>query len=76
MTLDHLSSTDRETLTAVLNTWRAEGVESPTLPIFDDVDGDDIPDFYGLGDDCELVIVSGATLAGSVYEATGEDSAA
>lgn len=73
MALDHLTDTDQATLTAVLTTWRAEGVENPTLPIFDDIDGDGIPDFYGLDNNGELVIVSGATIDGSVYEATGED---
>lgn len=52
--------------------WRKAGVERPLMPVYRDVDGDGVPDFCGLDEHGAVVIVSGATLADSVAESTGE----
>lgn len=52
--------------------WRKVGVERPLMPVYRDVDGDGVPDFCGLDEHDAVVIVSGATLADSVAESTGE----
>ena len=45
-------------------------MENPTIPVYVDVDGDGVPDFYGLDGDA-LVVVSGVTVADTVAESTG-----
>lgn len=38
----------REAIRQALLTWKAEGHQDPTIPVYADVDGDGIPDVYGL----------------------------
>lgn len=54
----------REAIRSSLQVWQAEGVERPVVPLYSDVDGDGVPDFYGLDDDGALVLVSGDDLEG------------
>lgn len=70
--LEKLSDDEREALTQVLVTWRENGVESPTLPLYEDVDGDGTPDLVSLDENGTLVFVPGGTLEGSVSVSEGE----
>ena len=69
--LDNLGAADRAALTQVLVDWRAQGVENPTIPLYNDVDGDGIPDLVGLDESGGLVLVPGATVESSVAVSTG-----
>ncbi|MDF2915892.1 MAG: hypothetical protein K0S70_109 [Microbacterium sp.] len=68
-----LSAEDRNTIRSILLAHVANGVESPLLPTDVDLDGDGIVDAFGLGDEGEIVFVSGVTLATTVYRADEED---
>lgn len=70
--LDTLSADERETLTQVLAAWRDAGTADPTIPLYEDVDGDGIPDLVGLDAGGELVLVPGATVEDSVAVSEGE----
>lgn len=63
----------REAIRTVLLAWRAGGVDNPIIPVYADEDGDGVADFYGLDDDGDLVLVSGATVEDTVSVSTGED---
>jgi len=76
MALDHLSTDERESLTQVLTAWRDAGKSNSVIPLYEDVDGDGIPDLVGLDEAGELVLVPGATVDQSVSVSTGEDGAA
>lgn len=54
----------RDAIKAALKDWVDRGVERPVIAIYEDVTGDDIPDFYGLSAFGEVVVVSGADLEG------------
>ncbi|MDN3309548.1 hypothetical protein QWJ90_01250 [Microbacterium oryzae] len=69
-----LTPEEEEQIVQALLAWREAGEENPTIPLFDDVDGDGVPDFYGLDGDGKLTVVSGATLESSVYVSEGEDA--
>lgn len=70
--LDSLSADERDTLKAALAAWREAGTPDPTIPLYEDVDGDGIPDLVGLDAEGELVLVPGATVADSVAVSEGE----
>lgn len=70
--LDSLSADERETLTQALTAWRDAGTADPTIPLYEDVDGDGIPDLVGLDAEGELVLVPGATVEDSVAVSEGE----
>lgn len=67
-----MTPTERTTLREALLTWRNAGEARPLIPVYRDEDGDGVPDFYGLDAGGELELVSGATLASSVAESTGD----
>lgn len=67
-----LPEADAAAVRDALLAWRVDGVADPKIPVYQDVDGDGVPDFYGLGPDDDLVVVSGVTIADSVAESTGE----
>lgn len=71
--LDRLSPDQKIELRDVLISQRTSEIPNPVLPAFDDFDGDGTPDFFGLNDSDELVVISGATLEDSLYESTGDD---
>lgn len=54
----------REAIRESLLQWRADGYDFPVVPVYGDLDGDGIPDYYGLDDDGELIAVSGADMEG------------
>lgn len=66
-----MSEEDKIVLRDALRKWRDGGVVNPTIPMYADADGDGVPDFYGLDENDELVVVPG-TLQESVSESTGE----
>lgn len=68
-----LSDEEREEIRQVLEAHKAAGVDEPVLPLMGDVDGDGVWDFYGLDEAGQVVVVPGATLDDTVYEATGDD---
>lgn len=72
MALDKLTPDERETLTQALAAWRDAGDPKPTIPLYEDVDGDGIPDLVGIDDAGELVLVPGATVESSVAVSEGE----
>ncbi|MDY0830727.1 hypothetical protein SK224_16450 [Microbacterium sp. BG28] len=67
-----LPEADFEATRSILLAWRADGVPRPLLPVYRDEDGDGVPDFYGLDDADQVVLVSGATLTQSVARSTGD----
>lgn len=73
----------REAIRLALLAWKADGVAEPLIPVYADVDGDGIPDFYGLDENENVIEVSGASVSvadtvatsdGSGIERTGGDS--
>ena len=52
----------RNAIQAALLHWRAEGQAKPVMPVYADLDGDGIADYWGLDDDGELIVVSGDQL--------------
>ncbi len=61
----------REAILSALLQWRAEGVEDPTIPVYADVDGDGIPDVYGLDAFGRLELRPDVPVAATVAESTG-----
>ena len=57
----------------ILVGYKSEGVEKPLLPINVDIDGDGICDAYGLDENDEVILVSGASLTDTVYVSDGDD---
>lgn len=57
----------------ILLQYREEGVENPLLPLNVDIDGDGIVDSYGLDENDEVILVSGAKLEDTVYVSDGDD---
>lgn len=70
-----MDDTEKEAVRQSLLAWKASGTTNPTIPMFEDVDGDGKMDFYGLDENDQLVTVSGATLESSVFDSTGFDEA-
>lgn len=68
-----LTDEDRAEIKSILIKWREEGNQNPVLPADVDLDGDGIVDGFGLGDDDEVVIVSGVSLSGTVYQSDTEE---
>lgn len=68
-----LTDADRTALRDVLLMWRETGVENPTLPLDIDLDGDGIADAWGLDANDEVVLISGTTIADTVYVSDGDD---
>lgn len=73
----------RKAIRLALLAWKADGVARPLIPVYADLDGDGIPDFYGLDEDENVIEVSGssasvrdtvATSDGSGIEQGGGDS--
>lgn len=61
----------REAIRSALLDWRAAGASAPTIAVHADVDGDGVPDFYGLGPGGELALVSGITVHDTVAVSDG-----
>jgi hypothetical protein len=66
-----LSDDERKVLRDSLLAWKNDGHAKPVMPVYEDLDNDGIPDFYGLDANNELVVVSG-TVQDSVAESTGD----
>ena len=64
---------DVTTIRDILLQWKSEGVENPLLPADVDIDGDGIVDSFGLDENDNVIIVSGAKLTDTVYESEGDD---
>lgn len=54
----------REAIRQDLQTWVAEGIERPCIPVYADLDGDGVPDFYALDAFGRVVAVNGLDLSG------------
>lgn len=67
------SQEDVTTIRDILLQWKAEGVANPLLPADVDIDGDGIVDSFGLDENDEVIIVSGAKLEDTVYVSEGDD---
>lgn len=67
------SEEDVTTIRDILLQWKAEGVENPLLPADVDIDGDGIVDSFGLDENDNVIIVSGAKLEDTVYVSEGDD---
>lgn len=61
----------REAIRTALLGWKADGVANPIIPVYSDLDGDGVPDFYGIDDNDQLVQVSGVTVVDSVAVSDG-----
>ena len=46
-TIDH-DNEDNKAVRESLLQWKREGIEDPIMPVYRDVSGDGIPDYYGL----------------------------
>jgi hypothetical protein len=68
-----LTDEDREATKAILLQYKAEGNENPLLPADVDIDGDGIVDSFGLDENDEVIVVSGAKLEDTVYVSEGDD---
>lgn len=64
---------DLVVIKGILLQYREEGVENPLLPLNVDIDGDGIVDSYGLDENDEVILVSGAKLEDTVYVSDGDD---
>lgn len=73
MEMHEIPVEDRETIRESLLARKAEGVERPLIPLNVDIDGDGICDAFGLNALGALVLVSGASLADTVWESDGDD---
>ncbi|WKW85451.1 hypothetical protein SEA_MILANI_27 [Microbacterium phage Milani] len=71
VTEDDLPLEDQRQLVEALELWKAEGAELPMIPCNLDVDGDGTTDAYSLDPSGNLVYVTGAPVAETVYESTG-----
>ncbi|UDL16233.1 hypothetical protein SEA_KOZIE_37 [Microbacterium phage Kozie] len=76
MNADALTDDDRAAIKGILEQWRDSGVLNPLLPIDVDVDGDGIADAWGLDENGDVVLVSGASLPYTVYASDGDDAIA
>lgn len=52
----------REAIRSALLDWRDSGVVNPVMPVYSDLDGDGVPDYYGLDSFGQLTVVSGADM--------------
>lgn len=69
-----MSAEERAILRKLLLAWKRDGNPNPIIPAYRDEDGDGVPDFYGLDENDEVVVVSGVTVADTVAAApAGED---
>lgn len=73
-TLGDVLAEDREQIKAILLQYRADGVAAPLLPLDVDLDGDGKTDAFGLDENDEVVLVSGADLEHTVYVSDGDDA--
>lgn len=51
--------------------WKESGHPNPIIPVYQDLDGDGIADFYGLDDNDQVITISGATIDDSVSVSSG-----
>ncbi|UVK61360.1 hypothetical protein SEA_GINGERBUG_25 [Microbacterium phage Gingerbug] len=73
MTNDMLTDEDEAVIRGILEAQRQEGATRPLLPLDVDLDGDGITDAWGLGDDGQVVLVSGVSLTDTCYVSDGDD---
>lgn len=66
-----LPRADQDQLVLALKRWESEGQVNPLIPCDTDVDGDGTTDAYALDPSGDLVYVTGAPLAETVFESTG-----
>lgn len=71
----NLTTTDEDAaaIKAILLQWKAEGNPNPLLPSDVDIDGDGIVDSFGLDENDNVIVVSGAKLEDTVYVSDGDD---
>lgn len=68
------SAEDAEAIRAALLNWKASGNPNPMIPMEVDVDGDGIVDSFALDENDNLIVVTGAKLADTVYVSDGDDA--
>ncbi|MFE7846670.1 hypothetical protein ACFUTX_15910 [Microbacterium sp. NPDC057407] len=62
----------REAIQAALLQWRdVDGVADPTIPVYTDVDGDGVPDVYGLDAEGRLELRPSAWVTDTVSVSDG-----
>ncbi|MDQ1113924.1 hypothetical protein QE418_003372 [Microbacterium testaceum] len=61
----------REAIRQALIAWKKDGVTNPVLPVYTDLDGDGVPDFFGLDENEQVVTVSGVTVLDTVALSLG-----
>ena len=64
---------DQAAIKSILLQWKEEGNPNPLLPMDVDIDGDGIVDSFGLDENDEVIVVSGAKLEDTVYVSEGDD---
>lgn len=69
-----LSKADREVLRGQLVADRERGEERPLIPLDVDLDGDGVTDAWGLDENDQIVLVSGASLIDTAYVSDGDDA--
>lgn len=69
-----LTDEDREVIRGALLAERAAGVAVPLLPADVDVNGDGTVDSFGLDENDEVVVISGAALEHTLYVSDGDDA--
>lgn len=73
MDLKDVTDKDRAEIRNILTQWRDGGNSNPLLPMEVDVDGDGMPDSWGLDENGEVIIVSSTPLHFTVYRSDGDD---
>ncbi|MDF2506269.1 MAG: hypothetical protein K0Q52_128 [Microbacterium sp.] len=67
-----MTDDERTIIQQILLQWKADGVQNPIIPAYQDEDGDGVPDFYGLDAADAVILVSGVTVGDTVAISTGE----
>lgn len=65
---------DLVAIKGVLESWKADGVANPLLPLNVDLDGDGLTDAYGLDENGEVILVPGTKIEDTVYVSDGDDA--
>ena len=68
-----LSEEDASAIKEILVGYKKDGVVNPLLPSDFDFDGDGITDAFGLDENDNVVLVSGAKIEDTVYVSDGDD---
>lgn len=67
----NLTGDEEAAIRDALIAWKASGIEEPRIPVYSDMDGDGVPDFFGLDAEGNVVLISGVSIEDSVSVSDG-----